>query len=55
MSEQARVGITFGWRQRGLRLLMVSAAIRATFFGWAFYAAQPYFLELLERDAVPGG
>lgn len=52
MSEQARVGITFGWRQRGLRLLMVSAAIRATFFGWAFYAAQPYFLELLERDAV---
>lgn len=52
MAEQARVGVTFGWRQRGLRLLMVSAAIRATFFGWAFYAAQPYFLELLQRDAI---
>ena len=23
-----------------------------TLFGWAFYAAQPYLLELLERDAV---
>ena len=51
-AEQTRVGITFGWRNRGLRLLMLSASIRAVFFGWAFYAAQPYLLDLLDRDAV---
>lgn len=52
MADQAKVGIRHGWRHGGLRLLMMSAAIRGVFFGWAFYAAQPYFLELLERDAV---
>jgi MFS family permease len=52
MSEQARVGITAGWNQPGLRLLMISGGIRGLFMGWAFYAAQPYFLELLDRDAV---
>lgn len=52
MREQAAVGIAYGWRQRGLRLLMISGSIRGVFFGWAFYAAQPYFLELLGRDAV---
>ena len=52
MREQAAVGITAGWRQPGLRLLMISGALRGVFFGWAFYAAQPYFLELLGRDAV---
>ncbi len=52
MREQAAVGIAHGWRQPGLRLLMMSGAIRGVFFGWAFYAAQPYLLELLERDAV---
>jgi MFS family permease len=52
MRQQAAVGITFGWRNRGLRLLMISASIRGVFFGWAFYAAQPYLLGLLERDAV---
>jgi len=52
MADQARVGVQHGWRHRGLRLLMTSAAIRGVFFGWGFYAAQPYFLELLERDAV---
>lgn len=52
MADQARTGIAEGWRQPGLRLLMLSATMRAIFFGWAFYAAQPYFLELLNRDAV---
>lgn len=52
MREQAAVGIAHGWRQPGLRLLMTSGAIRGVFIGWAFYAAQPYLLELLERDAV---
>ena len=52
MREQAAVGIAYGWGQRGLRLLMISGSIRGVFFGWAFYASQPYFLELLGRDAV---
>ncbi|MDX2379722.1 MAG: MFS transporter [Acidimicrobiia bacterium] len=52
MREQARVGIAYGWDHRGLRLLMISGGIRGVFFGWAFYAAQPYFLELLGRDAI---
>ncbi len=52
MRRQASVGIAKGWGDRGLRLLMSASAIRGVFFGWAFYAAQPYFLELLDRDAV---
>jgi MFS family permease len=45
-------GIQFGWRQRSLRLLMLAGAIQSGFFMWAWYAWQPYFLELLEDDAV---
>ncbi len=52
MSEQARTGITYGWQQPGLRSLMLAGAIRASFIGWGFYAAQPYFLDLLNRDAI---
>ncbi len=52
MAEQARTGIANGWRRPGLRALMLAGLARATFFGWAFYAAQPYFLELLDRDAI---
>lgn len=52
MRRQAQVGIAHGWGHPGLRLLMISAGLRGIFFGWAFYAAQPYFLELLDRDAV---
>lgn len=52
MRTIATVGIEHGWNQQGLRLLMLAASARGVFFGWAFYASQPYFLELLERDAV---
>ena len=52
MRAQAAVGIAYGWRQPGLRLLMIAGCVRGVFFGWAFYASQPYFLELLGRDAV---
>jgi len=31
---------------------MIAGSIRGVFFGWGFYAAQPYLLDLLERDAV---
>jgi MFS family permease len=52
MRRQTAVGVGAGWNHRGLRLLMISGGLRGIFFAWAFYAAQPYFLELLERDAV---
>ena len=48
----ARVGLRFGWGHRSLRLLMVAGAIQSGFFFWAWYAWQPYFLELLDSDAV---
>jgi MFS family permease len=48
----ARAGIRFGWNQRPLRWIMIAGAIQNGFFFWAWYAWQPYFLELLERDAV---
>ena len=48
----ARAGITFGWGDRRLRLLMLAGAVQTGFLMWAFYAWQPYFLDLLERDAV---
>jgi len=45
-------GIRHGWKSRPLRLIMIAGAIQSGFFIWAWYAWQPYFLELLERDAV---
>ena len=47
-----RTGVQFGWRHRSLRLLLFSSAVQSGFFVWAWYAWQPYFLELLGRDAV---
>jgi MFS family permease len=44
--------LTFGWRTRSVRLLMLVSLVDGAFLMWAFYAWQPYFLELLERDAV---
>ncbi len=52
LSRQARVGITYGWNRPGLRALMLTSAVRSGFLFWGFYAAQPYLLDLLERDAV---
>jgi hypothetical protein len=50
--EQGRAGISFGWSNTGLRLLMLAGAVQSGFMMWGFYAWQPYFLELLGRDAV---
>lgn len=52
MKQQGRAGIDHGWNQKALRRLMLAGAIRGGFGIWAFYAAQPYLLDLLERDAV---
>lgn len=48
----ARSGITYGWSARPLRLVMVAGSIQSGMFMWAWYAWQPYFLELLGEDAV---
>jgi MFS family permease len=48
----ARAGIRFGWQQPSLRLMMLASAVQMGVFAWAWYAWQPYFLELLGRDLV---
>jgi MFS family permease len=48
----ARSGVAFGWAQRPIRLLMIVSAIQMGFVIWAFYAWQPYLLDLLGRDAI---
>ena len=52
VARMARAGVAFGWAQRPIRLLMLASAIEMGFFMWAFYASQPYLLELLESNAV---
>jgi MFS family permease len=48
----AVAGLRFGWSNRPLRWIMIAGAVQSGVFMWAWYAWQPYFLELLERDAV---
>lgn len=52
MADQARMAIQAGWGRPGLRALILTSAVGSGFLYWGFYAAQPYFLELLQRDAV---
>jgi len=52
IAANARAGVAFGWAQRSIRLLMLAACLETGFFMWAFYASQPYLLDLLESDAV---
>jgi MFS family permease len=47
-----KAGVTFGWGQPSLRHLMLAEAFQMGVFTWAWYAWQPYFLELLGDDAV---
>jgi len=52
MERVLQASVTFGWRSRSVRMLMIVSLIHGAFLMWAFYAWQPYFLELLDRDAV---
>jgi MFS family permease len=52
IARNARAGVELGWRQRGLRLLILASAVQLGFFTWAFYASQPYLLSLLDSDAI---
>ncbi len=52
MKSVARASIRFGWHEQPVRLLMFVSLLQYGFMAWAWYAWQPYFLELLGRDAV---
>ncbi len=52
IARNARAGVAYGWSQRPLRLLMLASCVQLGFFTWAFYASQPYLLDLLSSDAV---
>jgi len=52
MRRVARDSVEHGWRRPSVRLLMFCSFFQWGFLSWGFYAWQPYFLELLERDAV---
>ncbi len=53
MRKLTNDSIQFGWREPQLRLLMLMAFVQFGFMGWAFYAWQPYFLELYgDPDAI---
>ncbi|MDQ3646335.1 MAG: MFS transporter [Actinomycetota bacterium] len=52
MRKVGRTGITYGWQEPAIRLLVMQSFITMGFFSWAWYAWQPYFLDLYGRDAV---
>ena len=52
MRRVLRTSLTLGWRTRSVRLLMIVSLFQGAFTMWGFYASQPYFLDLLGRDAV---
>jgi MFS family permease len=52
MRKVAEAGITFGWRNQSVRLLVLESFLALGFFTWAWYAWQPYFLELYGDNAI---
>jgi MFS family permease len=52
MKKVARESIAYGWHNRSIRLFMGCAFLQWGFITWGFYAWQPYFLELLGKDAI---
>jgi MFS family permease len=52
VARNARAGVQFGWAQPGLRMLMLASLVQMGFMTWAFYASQPYLLDLLGSDAI---
>lgn len=48
----ARDSARYGWQHRQVRLLMLVSLFQTGFFIWAWYAWQPYFLDLLDSDRI---
>ena len=51
-AKLGRIGVSIVWGERSLRLLALATAVQSGIFTWAWYAWQPYFLELLGDDAI---
>ena len=52
MRKVAQASIAHGWRQNEVRLLILAGVVQATLLAWGFHAWQPYFLDLLGREAT---
>ncbi len=52
MKSILKASVKSGWGNKPMRLLMIASSIQTGFLTWAFYAWQPYFLELLQKEAV---
>ena len=52
MRKVGRAGITWSWHEPRIRLLVWASFIQTGFLMWGWYAWQPYFLDLLDNDAV---
>lgn len=53
MKQLAQSSIKYGWQEPQIKLLMMMAFIQSGFMIWAFYAWQPYFLDLYgDPDAI---
>src|SRR5436190_7073802 len=52
MRKVGRAGITYGWRNPAVRLLVMESFVTWGFFSWAWYAWQPYFLQLYGQNAI---
>jgi MFS family permease len=53
MRKLTRDSVTYGWREPHIRILMMVSFVQSGFMIFAFYAWQPYFLELLgDPDAI---
>jgi MFS transporter len=52
MRKLGREGVTWGWSEPRIRLLVFASFIQMGFLMWGWYAWQPYFLDLLGSDAV---
>lgn len=52
MAVFGKGGIAFVWRERPLRLVTAASFLQTAFVAWGLYAWQPYFLDLLNSDAV---
>jgi MFS family permease len=47
-----RASLTYGWNRGSVRMLMVMSLVQGLVLMWAFYAWQPYLLDLLGEDVA---
>lgn len=52
MRRVGSTGISWGWKEPRIRLLVWASFIQVGFLNWGWYAWQPHLLELLETEAV---